>query len=98
MNWRIAFRPEAAADVRAAFRWYEAQRPGLGHEFEATLDAELTLLRAAPTAFPIVFRQLRKLLLRRFPYAVYYEIEPEMIRIRAVLHLRQHPRRWRSRA
>jgi plasmid stabilization system protein ParE len=96
--YRVAFRPEAAADVRAAFAWYERQRPGLGTEFEAALEADLALLREVPTAFPIVLRQLRKLLLRRFPYAIYYAIEADVVRVRGVLHVRQHPRRWRRRA
>ena len=98
MSYRVAFRPEAAADVRAAFQWYESQRPGLGAEFEAALDGDLALLRELPTAFPLVYRELRKLLLRRFPYAVYYAIEADVVRIRGVLHVRQHPRRWRRRA
>lgn len=82
MSYRLAFRPEAAADVRAAVRWYEARRPGLGQEFEAALEADLALLREAPTAFPVVHRELRKLLLRRFPYTLYFRIEAgDLVRV-----------------
>ena len=80
--------------MRAAYQWYERRRSGLGTEFEAALDGDLALLRELPTAFPLVYRELRKLLLRRFPYAV----EADVVRIRGVLHVRQHPRRWRRRA
>ena len=97
MSYRVRFRADAAADVRAAYHWYEAQRPGLGQEFEQALDADLALLREAPQAFPVVLRDVRRLLLRRFPYALYFRPTDEGISIVAVLHLRQHPRRWRRR-
>jgi hypothetical protein len=70
----VRFRPEAAADVRAGHAWYDSQRVGLGAKFEAALDADLVLLRQPPSAFPVVSANLRRVLLRRFPYAVYFRI------------------------
>jgi toxin ParE1/3/4 len=98
VSFRVVFRPEAVADLQAAVTWYEARRPGLGADFEAALDADLALLRETPRAFPVVLRDLRKLLLRRFPYAIYFRLEADEVVIRGVLHLRQHPRHWRRRA
>lgn len=59
---RIHFRPEAAGDLTEAYRWYERQRRGLGGEFEAAVEATLGLLKQAPTAFPILHRELRRVL------------------------------------
>jgi plasmid stabilization system protein ParE len=94
----VRYRPEAFADVAEAFSWYQAQRVGLGWEFVAELENTVALLQRVPEVGPVVHRSLRRALLRRFPYAVYYELDPDKVHIRAVLHMRRHPRRWQARA
>jgi plasmid stabilization system protein ParE len=79
-------------------RWYDAQRSGLGTEFEEALDASLQLITRFPEAGPVVLHDVRRLLLRRFPYALYYRLTEQVIEVRACLHMRRDPRRWRRRA
>jgi plasmid stabilization system protein ParE len=98
VTYRLEFSPEASADVAEAFSWYEAQRLGLGTEFEAELDRTLGLITAMPAAGRVVYRTLRRALVRRFPFAIYYILGADLIEIRAVLHGRRHPRTWRRRA
>ena len=90
--------PEASTHIVEAFAWYEQLRPGLGTEFRAALNAAFDLLKHVPEAGPVVYRDLRRVLLRRFPYAVYYALSPAQIVVRAVIHNRRHPRSWRGRA
>lgn len=97
MTYLIRYRTEAVDDVVSAYDWYEAERPGLGEEFRNALtDAELLLART-PETFPIVHRGLRRLLLHRFPYSIYFSVGPESVNIRACIHQARHPRTWRSR-
>lgn len=98
MTRRFLVRSEASAHIAEAFSWYQAQRDGLGWELKAELDDLFTLLKQAPEAGPVVYRGLRRLLLHRFPYAIYYTLTPALVEIRAVVHNRRHPRHWRSRA
>jgi len=95
---RLVVRPEASAHIAEAFSWYQAQRDDLGWELKAELDAAFRLVQQAPEAGPVAYRGLRRMLLNRFPYAVYYTLTPELIEIRALIHDRRHPRHWRSRA
>jgi toxin ParE1/3/4 len=67
-------RPAAAADVEVAYGWYEAQSDGLGEEFLSVLDRTLEDLRAHPDAAPEVHGPVRRKLLRRFPYGVFYRV------------------------
>ena len=62
------FRPAAAADVEDAYRWYEAQQAGLGEEFLAAVRMVIESIKANPEIFPVVHRQTRRALLRRFPF------------------------------
>jgi plasmid stabilization system protein ParE len=95
---RLELRPEASADIAGAFSWYEAQREGLGREFAAELDRVFAAIRQFPAAGPIVHRSLRRALMRRFPYAVYYLFEEPRVEIRGVLHNRRNPATRNQRA
>ena len=51
-----------------------------------------------PLAGRIVHRGLRRALLRRFPFTVYFTVTADLIEIRGVLHNGRHPRTWLRRA
>lgn len=72
MSRRLAFTPAASADIARAYDWYEAQRAGLGEEFLAELHIAFTLRTEFSDAGPAVHHDRRRMLLRRFPWAVYY--------------------------
>lgn len=71
----LVWRVEALQEFDAAFRWYEEQRTGLGAEFAREADSQVAALRRFPGAFPIVFENTRRTILKRFPFGVYYVIE-----------------------
>jgi plasmid stabilization system protein ParE len=93
----LAFTERAAVDIQDAFEWYDMQRAGLGEEFGAALALTFDLIQLIPEAGPLVHGDLRRLLLRRFPYAIYYRLTDDRIEVRACLHQRRHARVWRSR-
>ena len=78
-----------------AFSWYQRERAGVGWDFLDDLEAVFALLLERPEAGPELHRGVRRVLLRRFPYAVYYQLAPADIEVRAILHTRRRPRRWR---
>ena len=86
---KVRFTPSAAADIEHAAQWYDAERAGLGAEFQAELWRLLDLLVTMPQMGPIAHHDLRRVLLRRFPYAAYYRIVGEVLEIRAFLHHRE---------
>ena len=85
-------RPEAESDIQNTFRWYEEQRIGLGHEFLLSFEAALEHLQTYPLSGPRTYRLLRRLLLRRFPYGVYYIIYKNRVVIVACFHCHRDPR------
>ena len=92
---RLSFAPEAFAHVAEVFAWYQGQQDGLGWEFSDELEHVQMLLKEQPELGPVVYRDLRRILLPRFPYALFYSLTAGHIRIRALIHTRSHPRRWR---
>lgn len=97
MTNSVRWRPEAEADLVDAFRWYENRREGLGGEFLLSIDAAITELRKYPESGPLVADPLRRSLVRRFPYGVFYIVEREQIVILGIFHASRSPRAWKDR-
>jgi plasmid stabilization system protein ParE len=93
----VNLRPAAAADLLAAYDWYESQRPGLGDEFLAAVAAALRAVDAAPQCHPVVYRKTRRLLVRRFPYGLLYRLDDRKLILVACFHGSRDPRRWMKR-
>ena len=72
MSWRVIIRPNAEADLREAWSWYESQRAGLGDELLIEIRAAIRLLETDPERRPFYYRDFRRLLTRRFPYKLFY--------------------------
>ena len=68
----LVLRREAEADIQEAFRWYESKQPGLGHAFVEVETAHSNGSRRPPSSYPVAYRDLRRLVLRRFPYVLYF--------------------------
>jgi plasmid stabilization system protein ParE len=90
-------RPEARADIEQAAFWYEDQRPGLGELFTGELFELISRITEAPLQFPSIGHSVKRGLLHRFPYAVYFLVEIDQIVIVAVLHQRRNPAVWKNR-
>lgn len=98
MTLRVVFRPEAEAELLEARRWYDEQHVGLGEAFASAVDAAVTSAVRNPLAYPRVHGETRRVLVRRFPYAVYYHVMSEELIVLAIMHGRRHPRRWQTRS
>ncbi len=94
----VLIRPRAAADIEEAYQWYEDQRPGLGAEFRAALQNALQAITANPDLYQVVHRRTRRVLLKRFPYGLYYREYSEAIVVVACMHGHRDPKRWQARS
>lgn len=96
MSYSLIIRPEAELDIQDAFEWYEAQAPGLGSEF-VRIDACLSNIGRNPLAYPLIYQQARRVLLRRFPYGILYVYEQETISVIACFDGKRNPKSWQDR-
>lgn len=86
MTHRLTVGSAAERDLFEAANWYDRIRPGLGSELLDEIDGAFARIAERPRAFPEVHRKVRRLVLRRFPYLVYFRIEGERVRVIACLH------------
>jgi toxin ParE1/3/4 len=93
----LIFAPEAVSDARQAYLYYEGQRPGLGEDFLRSVDARIQLLHRSPEMFAVEYLDYRRVLLRRFPYAVVYHCDDKTITVYGIFHAAADPEKWKSR-
>jgi plasmid stabilization system protein ParE len=91
------FLDAAQSEFDAAIDNYDAQRFGLGIEFEGEVEQALERIDNYPEAWSPLSSRVRRCLLNRFPYSVIYELRSESIMIVAIQHHHQKPESWRSR-
>jgi toxin ParE1/3/4 len=85
-SYRIENKPIVDSDIEAAFAWYEGEEPGLGYEFLDEVRATYLQIKDGPLKYQVLRSGIRRAITRRFPYAVYFSIEEEVIVVLAVLH------------
>ena len=91
------FLPEAEEEMNEAARFYEERSEGLGEDFLAEVEHTVASILAFPKGGPVVSRNLRRRIMRRFPFGLLYAIEAEQIVIVAVSHLKRRPDYWKDR-
>jgi plasmid stabilization system protein ParE len=94
---KIVFLSPAQAELDDAFSWYEEQAVGLGYEFLNELDLALRLVATFPELQPQISKKIRRCLVNRFPYGIYYGIKDGTIVVIAVAHLKRKPAYWITR-
>ena len=97
-RYRLVIRPEARAEVAEAAKWYDAREQGLGRDFLRAFRAGTDVLRRNPFLYQIVFEDMRRVLLRRFPYGVFYEIHGSDVVVLGCMHEARDPEVWQKRA
>ena len=93
----VTIRPEAEADIADSFQWYESQRQGLGEDFLLCVEEALSRASRYPTLHSIVYKKIRRLLIRRFPFGLFFIEGEGSIVVLAVLHARRNPKTWKQR-
>ena len=94
MAYRLKFSGRAVREIGEAFDWYEEQSKGLGSEFELAFELQLKRLEQVPLLYAEIAPGVRRTLLPRFPYGVFYTEKNDLVYGLAVIHNARNPRRW----
>jgi toxin ParE1/3/4 len=97
MSLPLDFHPAVRDEIDDAHDWYEQRRPGLGSAFLDEVQRVISEITANPARYGFATADIREGLLTRFPYAVYYRVLPDRIRVLAVYHTARRTSGWQSR-
>jgi len=91
---QVIYRAAAEFELREAYNWYEEREPGLGSEFMRSVDGCIQLICRHPEIFPIVRKDIRQAVVRRFPYSIFHLPTKEKIIVLSVFHASRKPKKW----
>ncbi|MCX7084964.1 MAG: type II toxin-antitoxin system RelE/ParE family toxin [Methylococcales bacterium] len=91
---KIYFLEIAEKELDDAFEWYEVQQKQLGKQFINELEAAIKRIIAYPEYNTLIDSEIRRCLIKRFPYGIFYKVNSEQIVIIAVAHLHRKPNYW----
>lgn len=81
----------AKSDLIEGYRFYEAQEQGLGNYFLDTLYSDIESLHVFGGIHRVAYKNLHRALSKRFPFAIYYTVESEIIQVRSIVDCRRNP-------
>jgi len=89
---RIEYHPAIEQELRDIISYYNQCSSGLGTEFLNELERQIFKIAAMPTQWRIVESDIRRALMKRFPYVIYFRVlESDVLRVTVVKHQRRHP-------
>lgn len=91
MSFNVQVRRAAELDVAAAQIWYETQRSGLGAEFLFEVSQVFARLTETPLIYSAVYQDVRRAVVHRFPYLIWYQVLGKDVTVLACTHGRQDP-------
>ncbi len=87
---RIRVLDEAQDDLIQGFRFYEGREAGLGAYFLDCLFSDIDSLLVYGGIHQVIYGH-RRCLSKRFPFAIYYSVEANIVHVHAVLDCRRNP-------
>ena len=78
-------------------RYYNQQLPGLGDAFVDAVENGINTILKDPIVWRVVEDDVRRYLVHKFPYGIYYTVENDIVIIWAIQNLHRHPDYWRTR-
>ena len=89
MSLRVEFLSGADAELLGVFSQFEDYRDGFGVEFLTVVEAYLARIAVFPEIAPIYLENVRRQVMRRFPFGIFYLVQPARILVTAILDLRR---------
>ena len=102
MTRTVVIEPEADEDLARAFAWYEQTGPGMGHAFIDAMREAVARLTGTPDGSTTVpgapsNHVVRRVFARKFPYAIIFVVNGDMVYVVAFAHAKRSPDYWHSR-
>ncbi|MEO8567699.1 MAG: hypothetical protein ABI419_01140 [Ginsengibacter sp.] len=89
MAFKIIVKPIVWWDLEEAITWYESERSGLGWDFFIHFEEAKERVLANPNAYQIIIPGVRRILIRKFPYKIFYTISENSIFLIGLIHAKR---------
>jgi toxin ParE1/3/4 len=94
---RIIILPYAEVDINDSVSFYKEQEEGLDKTFIKIISYSFKEILKNPEAYPLVKFEIRKFVVKEFPYCIFYINKVEAVYILAIFHDKRNPKSWKKR-
>jgi toxin ParE1/3/4 len=96
-SWPVFFTDDADAEALEAYDWYAARNRDAAEGFRSELRHAVARITDRPDRYRLFDGDVRRYLLRKYPFGVLYVLEPDLVIVLAVMHLKKEPGYWKKR-
>jgi plasmid stabilization system protein ParE len=95
-KYKLQIEPEALSDIQEITNWYNDKQTGLGKKFQSTAIKHINSLNNDPQIYAIRYKDIRCMLIKKFPYMVhfYINLENDTVEVLAVISTDRNPKIW----
>ncbi len=96
-RYEIELSESAEKDFESSYKYYEAESPKVAEKFLKTVDKQIERISKNPDSYPVVHKDIRKSVIKRFPFLIYFQIKLAIIQIIGIFHTSRNPEIWKKR-
>lgn len=97
IDYNLIINSVAEKELEEATNWYNIQKENLGKSFVLEVDNTIMRILENPFQFPKVKKQIRRAVVRRFPYSIFFYVDDFTVNIFAIFHTSRNPKLWNNR-
>ncbi len=97
MRFTLRYLPEAKRELHEGIAWYAKNAKGLGKKFSLAVNQALKPLRKMPKMHSLVVKDIRRAVVKDFPYIVLYRVTDKEVIVISIFQTDQDPAKWQSR-
>jgi toxin ParE1/3/4 len=96
-QFSIKISDDAENDLDNSYQYYAEESTKVAESFFKQINSSLEIIKKNPESFPIAFRDVKKFVVKRFPFVIYYQLNESLIRVIAIFHTSRNPEIWNNR-
>ena len=96
-QFKVVISDEAEIDLDNSFEYYFKDNPNVADVFYRIIDSSFLKIQQSPYLFPIVYENIRKYVVEKFPFVIYHQVDNKLIKVIAIFHTSRNPLIWNDR-
>jgi toxin ParE1/3/4 len=96
-KFSIEVSDEAEIDFDNSYNYYFEERHKVADAFFKRINMSFEDIKQNPFAFPVAYKNIRKYVVKKFPFVIYYQIVNSTIKVIAIFHTSRNPEIWNER-
>jgi plasmid stabilization system protein ParE len=96
-SYSIEISDDAEGDFDNSYEYYFEDSPIVADAFFQRINDSFESIKKTPFSFPEVYKSIRKFIVKKFPFVIYFQVEEYTVKVIAIFHTSRNPEVWKER-